>query len=73
MAAGLLDPLEGGGLLRRLSWQIGESLQKRDRRRQEPTALLLDMRKSAIEILWPVNDHGSTITSKLYNVNVVLK
>lgn len=70
---GLPDPLEGGGLLRWLGWQIGESLQQCDRRRQESAALLLDVRKPAIELLRPVDDHGLIISSKLYNAKVVLK
>jgi hypothetical protein len=73
VSAGLSDPLEGGGLLRWLGWQIGESLQYRDRRRQEPAALLLDVRKPAIELLWPVGDHTLIMKPKLYNVDVVLR
>src|SRR5215471_5761660 len=71
VSAGLPDSLEGGGLLGRLGWQIGESLQEGDRGGQESAALLLDVRKPAIELLWPVDDHHLIINRKLYNVNVV--
>src|ERR1035437_5980308 len=43
VSAGLPDPLEGGGLLGRLGWEIGEDLQQRDCGGQESAVPLFDV------------------------------
>jgi hypothetical protein len=57
VAAGLLDALEGRGLLGWFCREVVEFLQERGRDHEEPPAVLLGVSEPAVELVGPVDDH----------------
>ena len=69
--ARLPDSLEGRGFLGWLLREVGESLQQRDRDGQQLAALLFCVIKPAVELVCPVDDHISIMSSELYKVKFI--
>ena len=63
MTAGLPDSLEGGGFFIRLGREVVERLQERDCDFQELAALLFGAGESAVELVCPVDDHSTSMSS----------
>jgi len=69
--ARLPDSLEGRGFLGWLRREVGEGLQQRDRDGQQLAALLFGVIKLAVELVGPVDDHTSIMSSELYKVKFI--
>ena len=69
--ARLPDSLEGRGFLGWFLREVGEGLQQRGRDGQQPAALLFGVIELPVELVCPVDDHISIMSSGLYKVNFV--
>lgn len=69
--ARLPDSLEGRGFFGWLLREVGEGLQQRDRDGQQSAGLLFGVIEPAVELVCPVDDHISIMSSGLYKVKFI--
>lgn len=65
------DPLEGRGFFGWLLREVGKGLQQRDRDGQQSAAMLFGVIEPAVELVCPVDDHISIMSSDLYKVKFI--